>query len=112
MNFFQPMSNCCKSVLSGLIKPEEAVQTATIFKVLGEPARLQLLSFIANQPTGEACVCELTEPLGLSQPTVSHHMKILHDAGLISRDKRGLWVWYRIVPERLEALRAVLATTD
>ncbi|HIK06351.1 MAG TPA: helix-turn-helix transcriptional regulator [Trichormus sp. M33_DOE_039] len=108
MNFPQPMSNCCKSVLSGLIKPEEAVQTATIFKVLGEPARLQLLSFIANQPTGEACVCELTEPLGLSQPTVSHHLKVLYEVGLLAKERRGTWMYYRLIPERIEALREAL----
>ncbi|WP_066376195.1 MULTISPECIES: helix-turn-helix transcriptional regulator [unclassified Anabaena] len=108
MNFPQSMSNCCKSVLSGFIKPQEAVQTAAIFKVLGEPARLQLLSFIANQPSGEACVCELTEPLGLSQPTVSHHLKVLYEAGLLAKERRGTWIYYRLIPEQIEALREAL----
>ncbi|MBD2343821.1 ArsR/SmtB family transcription factor [Anabaena subtropica] len=108
MNLSQPMFNCCQSVLSALIKPEEAVQTAAIFKVLGEPARLQLLSFIANQPTGEACVCELTEPLGLSQPTVSHHLKVLYEVGLLAKERRGTWIYYRLIPEQIEALRNAL----
>jgi ArsR family transcriptional regulator len=108
MNFPKQLSNCCKPLLSGFIQPEEAAQTAAIFRVLGEPARLQLLSLLANQPTGEACVCELTEPLGLSQPTVSHHLKVLYEAGLLKKERRGTWIYYRLVPDRLEALRNVL----
>jgi ArsR family transcriptional regulator len=68
------------------------------------------LSFIAGQPDGEACVCHVIEPVGLSQPTVSHHLKVLHHAGLLEREKRGAWVYYRVVPDRLEAVRAALAT--
>lgn len=83
---------------------------AAIFRVLGEPARLQLLSLIAAQPEGEACVCELTAPLGLSQPTVSHHLKVMYGAGLLEKERRGNWIYYRLVPERLEALRDALAT--
>ena len=74
---------------------------------LSDPIRLRLLSFVASADD-EVCACELVEPSGRSQPTVSHHMKILVDAGLVTREKRGLWVWYRAVPERLDALRAVL----
>jgi ArsR family transcriptional regulator len=77
---------------------------------LADPIRLRLLSFIAAQAGGEACVCHVTVPVQLSQPTVSHHLKILHQAGLLERDKRGPWVYYRVVPERLEAIRAALAT--
>jgi len=87
----------------------EAEQLAAAFKAIADPARLWLLSFIATQPSGEACVCHLTEPLGLTQPTVSHHLKVLYDAGLLDRDRRGTWVHYRIVPERLAALREALA---
>ncbi|RUR77080.1 hypothetical protein PCC6912_40390 [Chlorogloeopsis fritschii PCC 6912] len=82
---------------------------AAIFKVLGEPARLQVLSLIAAQPAKEACVCQLTEPLGLSQPTVSHHLKVLYEAGLLQKERRGTWIFYRLVPERIEALRNALA---
>lgn len=80
-----------------------------MFKALADPARLRLLSMIAAHVDGEACVCELTEPLTLSQPTVSHHLKVLHAAGLISRSKRGTWVYYRLVPERLRTLAELIA---
>jgi ArsR family transcriptional regulator, arsenate/arsenite/antimonite-responsive transcriptional repressor len=78
------------------------------FAALADPIRLRLLSYIAASAADEVCACELVEPSGRSQPTVSHHMKILVDAGLIEREKRGLWVWYRLVPSRLDALRSVL----
>ncbi|MGM3308117.1 ArsR/SmtB family transcription factor [Anabaena sp. WFMT] len=109
MNFPKNISNCCTPLLSSFIKPDETAQIAAIFRVLGEPARLQLLSLIANQATGEACVCELTEPLGLSQPTVSHHLKVLYEAGLLQKERRGTWIYYRIVPERIKALQSALA---
>jgi len=76
---------------------------------LGDPARLQILSLIADAPEGEVCVCEFVGPLGKSQPTVSHHLKVLGDAGLVEGDRRGKWVWYRLVPERLAALQAAIA---
>ena len=101
---------CCSPVLQGSLSKEDAEELASLFKALGDPARLRLLSLIAEQAEGEACVCFLTEPTGLSQPTVSHHLKLLHDAGLLEREKRGAWVFYRVVPERLEAIRAALVT--
>jgi ArsR family transcriptional regulator len=82
---------------------------AAALRVLAEPARLRLLSLIQAQPGGEACVCHLTEPLGLSQPTVSHHLKVLLEAGLVEREQRGNWAYFRVVPEPLSALRDVLA---
>lgn len=88
---------------------DEAEQLASAFRVLGDPARLRILSLIAAAPTGEVCVCELVDPLGLSQPTVSHHLKVLHAAGLLERDKKGPWVYYRITPSRLDALRTALS---
>jgi ArsR family transcriptional regulator, arsenate/arsenite/antimonite-responsive transcriptional repressor len=109
MKLTQQISSCCPSLLSGAIDSEQAAQMAAIFKVLGEPARLQVLSLIAAQPTKEACVCQLTEPLGLSQPTVSHHLKVLYEAGLLQKERRGTWIFYRLVPERIEALRNALA---
>jgi ArsR family transcriptional regulator len=82
---------------------------AFALKALADPTRLQILSFIVGQPDAEACVCHLTAPVGLSQPTVSHHLKLLHAAGLIRREKRGAWVFYRVVPERLESICSALA---
>jgi ArsR family transcriptional regulator len=101
--------SCCSPVLEGRLTKAGAEELAEAFKAIADPARLRLLSFIAAQPTGEACVCYLTEPLGLSQPTVSHHLKILFEAGLLDRERRGTWAFYRIVPERLTMLRDVLA---
>ncbi len=86
----------------------QATLLASSFAALADPIRLRLLSFVASADADEVCACDLTEPSGRSQPTVSHHMKILVDAGLVQREKRGLWVWYRVVPARLDALRAVL----
>ena len=103
------ISPCCAPVLHAQLDKTAAEDLATIFKALADPARLRLLSFIAAQPNAEACVCFLTEPVGLSQPTVSHHLKVLNDAGILAREKRGTWVYYQIVPARLEAIRAVLA---
>jgi len=87
----------------------DAEELAGIFKAIADPARLRLLSLIAAQPSGEACVCHFMKPLGLSQPTVSHHLRILHEAGLLARERRASWVFYRIVPESMSALRDVLA---
>jgi ArsR family transcriptional regulator, arsenate/arsenite/antimonite-responsive transcriptional repressor len=104
-----PIVECCPPLLDAPLDRDDAVRLASAFKVVADPARLRLLSLIAAHPGGEACVCNLTEPLGLSQPTVSHHLKVLHEAGLLDRDKRGPWVYYRVVPGRLEALRVALA---
>ena len=84
---------------------------AHALKALADPARLRLLSLIAAHDGGEACVCDLTEPVGLSQPTVSHHLKVLVDAGLITRDKRGVWAYYALVPGALDAVTHQLART-
>jgi ArsR family transcriptional regulator, arsenate/arsenite/antimonite-responsive transcriptional repressor len=102
-------TSCCAPVLRGHLRPAVAERLATAFKAIADPARLRLMSFIAAQPSGEACVCFLTKPLGLTQPTVSHHLKVLFDAGLLDRERRGTWVYYRIVPTQLAALRDVLA---
>jgi ArsR family transcriptional regulator, arsenate/arsenite/antimonite-responsive transcriptional repressor len=98
---------CCTPVRTDSLDAAEADLLADSFAALADPIRLRLLSFITSA-TGEVCACDLVEPSGRSQPTVSHHMKILVDAGLVTREKRGLWVWYRPVPARLDALRAVL----
>ena len=107
VNTFVPP--CCPPVLAGPVDEADAATLASAFAALADPARLRLLSLIAAQPTGEVCACDLVEPLGRSQPTVSHHLKVLFEAGLVAREKRGTWVWYRVVPERLAALRATLA---
>jgi ArsR family transcriptional regulator, arsenate/arsenite/antimonite-responsive transcriptional repressor len=100
---------CCPAVLSTPLSEPRAAALARDFAVLSDPVRLRLLSMLVSAPTGEACVCELVGPLGRSQPTVSHHLKILSDAGLVEGEKRGRWVWYRAAPERIGALRGVLA---
>jgi ArsR family transcriptional regulator len=99
---------CCTPVRAEILDEDTAETLARSFAALSDPIRLRLLSFIASADVDEVCACDLIEPSGRSQPTVSHHMKILVDAGLITREKRGLWVWYRLAPERLESLRAVL----
>jgi ArsR family transcriptional regulator, arsenate/arsenite/antimonite-responsive transcriptional repressor len=99
----------CPPLSDGELTPAEADQLAAALKVLADPARLRLLSLIQAQPNGEACVCHLTAPLGLSQPTVSHHLKVLLQAGLVEREQRGSWAYFRVKPDALTALRAVLA---
>ncbi len=99
---------CCPTVLDGRLKKADAEQLALGFKAIADPGRLQLLNFIAAQPSGEACVCHLMTPLDVKQPTVSHHLKVLYEAGLLDRERRGTWVYYRIVPARLAALRDAL----
>ncbi|CAN1209668.1 metalloregulator ArsR/SmtB family transcription factor [Tumidithrix helvetica PCC 7403] len=100
---------CCPPLLAGRLTLEESAQLATLFRVLSEPMRLQMLSLIAAQPNQEVCACELVETLGLSQPTVSHHLKVMYEAGLLEKERRGTWIYYRIVQEQLTALRNVLA---
>lgn len=102
-------AGCCAPVLRARLGEDDAHALASAFKAIADPGRLRLLSFIAGQPDAEACVCHLVEPLGLSQPTVSHHLKVLADAGVLERGRRGTWMFYRLVPARVEALRAALA---
>lgn len=99
---------CCAPVTGSVISVENAERTARIFKALGDTTRIRLLSLIAAGDDGEACVCDLTAPVGLSQPTVSHHMKQLVDAGLVIREQRGRWAYYRVVPEAMEAASQAL----
>jgi ArsR family transcriptional regulator, arsenate/arsenite/antimonite-responsive transcriptional repressor len=99
---------CCAPVLRAPLGERDAEEVAAAFKVLADPVRLRLLSLIAARD-GETCACELVEVLDRKQPTISHHLSVLYDAGLLTRQKRGRWVWYRTVPERLEALRDSLA---
>jgi ArsR family transcriptional regulator, arsenate/arsenite/antimonite-responsive transcriptional repressor len=99
----------CPPLLQEAIDSTQAEQLAAALKVLADPARLRLLSLIQAQPDGEACVCHLVEPVGLSQPTVSHHLKVLLQAGLVEREQRGTWAFFRVREEPLAALRALLA---
>ena len=100
------VAGCCGSLLAGAIEPRHAEDLSRQFAALADPVRLRLLSLIAA--AGEICSCDLTAPLAKSQPTVSHHTKILVDAGLIVGEKRGRWVWWHVVPEQLERLRGAL----
>ena len=101
-------ATCCPSFAEAPLEDREAEGLAAALRVVAEPTRLRLLSLIAASPNREGCVCDLTAPLGLSQPTVSHHLKVLSEAGILDRDKRGRWVYYRINSEPLAALQAAL----
>ena len=102
------IDGCCSRLLAEPIDAASAVELAAAFKALADPVRLQLLSLIASSEDGTACSCDLEEPVGKSQPTVSHHLAVLADAGLITKEKVGRWVNCTIVPGRLEALRDLL----
>ncbi len=93
----QDARSCCATVTGGALDEADAERIARVFKALGDPTRVRLLSLIAASADGELCVCDLTDPVGLSQPTVSHHMKHLVDAGLVAREQRGKWAYYRVI---------------
>ena len=103
-----PAVACCPPLRTVELVPSDAERLARGFAALGDPVRLRLLSLLANSPDGAVCVCDLVQPAGRSQPTVSHHLKILRDAGLVTSEKRGVNSWYAAVPAALEALRAAL----
>src|SRR5437763_9311216 len=103
---------CCPSIFSAPLDESDAAALARGFAALADPARLRLFSLIAAQPAGEVCACALVEPLGRSQPPVSHHLRVLYEAGLVDREKRGTWVCSRARPERLEALRSTLGWSE
>jgi ArsR family transcriptional regulator len=104
-------SACCTPpLLREPITASQAADLAHKLKALADPTRLRLVSMVAAREGGEACVCELTEPLGLTQPTISHHLKILVEAGIFTRDKRGVWAYYALVPSAMDALAAMLST--
>lgn len=98
---------CCASVVADSLDQAAAIELSAVFAALADPVRLRLFNLVATA-SDEVCSCELTEPLGRSQPTVSHHTKVLSDAGLIAGEKRGRWVYWRVVPERLAVLRSAL----
>jgi ArsR family transcriptional regulator len=100
---------CCSPFTGGVLTDAAAERLAAVFKAMADPARVKLLSLISASDSGEACVCDLTVPLGLSQPTVSHHMKLLVAAGLVERDQRGKWAYYRVNNNAMEQLAALIA---
>lgn len=100
---------CCAPLSREPLGRERAERIAPLLKALADPVRLQLLSMVLSHPGGEACVCDLLPAFELSQPTISHHLKVLHEAGLLERDKRGVWVYYRAHPGALEALGTLFA---
>jgi ArsR family transcriptional regulator len=109
MNQIALIADSCPPLLESALAQEQADELAAVLKVLADPSRLRLLSLIQAQPSSEACVCHLTTPLGLSQPTVSHHLRVLLDAGWVTREQRGKWAYFQVVPEALERLRQLLA---
>ena len=101
-------AGCCAPLTREPLAPSEATDLAPLFKALGDPVRLRLLSLIACHDGGEACVCELTDTFDLSAPTISHHLKVLREAGLITSQRRGTWIYYRISPEVIARVSAIL----
>jgi len=99
---------CCAPLSAQPLSMEQAGQVAPLLRALADPVRLRLMSLVASGEGGEACVCDLTAAFGLSQPTISHHLKVLHEAGLVDRDKRGVWVYYRARPDALASLGALI----
>jgi ArsR family transcriptional regulator, arsenate/arsenite/antimonite-responsive transcriptional repressor len=101
---------CCPPLSREPLSAEQASRVAPLLKALADPVRLRLMSLIASHPGGEACVCDLSDAFDLSQPTISHHLKVLHEAGLLDRDKRGVWVYYRARTGALASLGALIGT--
>lgn len=103
-------AECCAPLLREPMTPEQAEHVAPLLKALADPVRLRLMSLVSSYEGGEACVCDLANAFELSQPTISHHLKILHEIGLLERSKRGVWVYYRARPEALAVLAALIGT--
>jgi ArsR family transcriptional regulator, arsenate/arsenite/antimonite-responsive transcriptional repressor len=101
--------DCCPPLTgSGRLDRDQAERLSRTLKAIADPARLQVLSFLRSRPNGEACACDLVEPLGLAQPTVSHHLKVLYETGVLEREKRATWVYYRLPDDRLPSIRQAL----
>jgi len=103
---------CCSPLAREPISAAQAQQVASLLKAIAEPARLRLLSLVLSHEGAEACVCDLTPYFDLSQPTISHHLKVLHDSGLLDREKRGTWVFYKARPEAMAALGSLFTASD
>jgi ArsR family transcriptional regulator, arsenate/arsenite/antimonite-responsive transcriptional repressor len=102
---------CCPPLSAQALTQDQAEQIAPLLKALADPVRLRLMSLVASASGGEACVCDLNDAFDLTQPTISHHLKVLHDAGLLDREKRGVWAYYRVKPEALASIGALVAWT-
>ncbi|EOD63432.1 ArsR/SmtB family transcription factor [Amycolatopsis vancoresmycina] len=107
-----PIAKCCSPLARDPLTEVQATELAKRFKAMADPVRLRLLSLIASHTGGEACVCDLTDAFDLTGPTISHHLKVLRESGLITGERRGTWVYYRVHPEALAHLSAVLAPGD
>ena len=105
-----PVIDCCEPLTREPLGAEQADRLMPLLKALADPVRLRLLSLVASHAGGEACVCDLNDAFDLSQPTISHHLKVLHESGLLDREKRGVWVYYRVRTEALAGLAAVIGT--
>ncbi|QGK69959.1 metalloregulator ArsR/SmtB family transcription factor [Allosaccharopolyspora coralli] len=103
---------CCSPVMRQPLSEDQSVELARVFKAIGEPVRLRLLSLIASHAGGEACVCDLTDAFELSGPTISHHLKVLREAGVITGDRRGTWIYYRVRTEMLTVLSELLVPAE
>ena len=101
---------CCAPLSRGPLSTEQADQVAPLLKALADPVRLRLMSLVASHPGGEACVCDLAGAFDLSQPTISHHLKVLHESGLLDREKRGVWVYYRARTRALASLGTLIGS--
>jgi ArsR family transcriptional regulator len=102
------MAGCCSPLAAAPLSAEQAGQVVPLLKALADPVRLRLMSLVASHAGGEACVCDLSDAFDLSQPTISHHLKVLHDAGLLDREKRGVWVYYRARTDALASLGTLI----
>jgi ArsR family transcriptional regulator len=103
---------CCPPLSAEPLSAEQAELVAPQLKALADPVRLRLMSLVASHPGGEACVCDLNEAFDLTQPTISHHLKVLHEAGLLDREKRGVWVYYRARTQALASLGTLIGTAS
>lgn len=103
---------CCSPLVRDPLSAERAGDLARMFKALSDPARLRLLSLVASHAGGEACVCDISDSFDLSQPTISHHLKVLREAGLLDCERRGTWVYYWVIPGALQQLSSVLAAAN
>jgi ArsR family transcriptional regulator, arsenate/arsenite/antimonite-responsive transcriptional repressor len=108
----QTMTGCCPALRVAALGESQSAELAAMFKALGDPVRLRLLSLIASHPGGEACVCEISATFDVSQPTISHHLKMLRAAGLLDCERRGTWVYYWVIPSALQQLSSVLHADD
>ncbi len=111
-NQIEPIGECCSPLVREPLPVDWAGDLARMFKAMGDPVRLRLLSLVASHAGGEACVCDISDSFDLSQPTISHHLKVLREAGLLDCERRGTWVYYWVVPDALQRLSSVLAAAD